>query len=568
MIRLSNALRTAPFALALGLAACGGSDEEAALPQLSAATGATLRSCAGLAGSFSFANTTISAATDVAAGTLTVAGQPVPAHCRVTGSMYPRTSSVDGQTYAIAFEMRLPVNWNGRYFYQANGGTDGAVGTATGGVGGGGPLTNALAQGFAVISSDAGHNGAQNPTFGIDPQARQDYGYQAVGKLTPMAKGLIQAAYGKGPDRSYLGGCSNGGRHAMVAIERYGDQYDGILVGDPGTVLPRAAIANMAGAQAYSALATTTDISTGFTQPERALVSKAVLAKCDALDGATDGLVQATESCQAAFNLDRDVPTCTGARDGTCLSAAQKTAIAPLFAGVKTSSGTLIYSSFPYDAGLATNGWASWKFVNSISTARDPGAIAFIWQVPPADPTGFDGRSFALGSNIDKLYAAIQATSTVYVENALSFMTPPHIEQADTVRNRGGKVMIYHGTSDPIFSSDHSVSVWKTWNATYAGKAADFARLYLVPGMNHCSGGPSTDQFDMLTPLVNWVEKGQAPDSVVAAARGTGNPGGVNTDVPATWSPTRTRPLCTYPQVARLKAGATDLESASSFSCQ
>src|SRR5206468_11594594 len=147
----------------------------------------------------------------------TVAGNPVTAHCQITGTMFNRVSTVDGQSFAIGFEMRLPNAWNGRFFYQANGGTDGSVVTATGPVNGGGGLTHALAQGFAVISSDAGHNAAQNASFGVDPQARLDYGYQAVAKLTPMAKSVIQTAYGKGPDRSYIGGCSNGGRHTMVA---------------------------------------------------------------------------------------------------------------------------------------------------------------------------------------------------------------------------------------------------------------------------------------------------------------------------------------------------------------
>src|SRR5204863_8790408 len=126
---------------------------------------------------------------------------------------------------------------------------------STGNTSGGGPLTSALLQGFAVISSDAGHNAAQNPTFGTDPQARLDYGYQAVGKLTPMAKTLIARAYGKQPERSYIGGCSNGGRHTMVAAARYADQYDGYLVGSPGFNLPKAAVANIYGARQYAPFA-------------------------------------------------------------------------------------------------------------------------------------------------------------------------------------------------------------------------------------------------------------------------------------------------------------------------
>ena len=558
---------SAALGLAALLAACGGGgdDNVGTVPQLAPATGASLTSCTDLTTRAAFANTTFTAASAVASGALTVAGNAVPAHCLVTGRMFDRVSTVDGKSYAIGFEMRLPNDWNGRFFYQANGGTDGSVVTANAGFGGG-STTSPLAQGFAVISSDAGHNAAQNPSFGIDPQARLDYGYQAVAKLTPMAKSVIQTAYGKAPDRSYFGGCSNGGRHTLVAAARYADQYDGFVAGDAGWRLPLAATANIAGYQTYLSLASTPgNASTGFTTAERQLVSNAVAAKCDALDGATDGLVQDTKACQAAFDLNRDVPTCAGARDGTCLSAAQKTGIAKLFSGATTSTGTKIYSSWPYDTGLATGGWSFWKF--TVPSILDSGAVGFIWQVPPADPATFNGPTFAATSNIDTLYANIQATNATYTENSLSFMTPPHPTDLSLLKGRGAKLMIYHGTSDPIFSSDDSVAFYEGLRGSNGGDAADFARLYLVPGMNHCSGGPATDQFDMLTPLVNWVERGVAPDSVLASARGASNPGGANADVPATWSPTRTRPLCSYPKVARYN-GSGSLDLASSFTCQ
>ena len=565
MTLASHRIATASALVAV-LSACGGGGDDATpVPQLSAATGATLTSCTDLATRATFANTTFTAASAVPAGTLALAGNSVPAHCLVTGRMFDRVSAVDGKSYAIGFEMRLPNSWNGRFFYQANGGTDGSVVTANSGFGGG-ATTSPLAQGFAVISSDAGHNAAQNPTFGVDPQARLDYGYQAVAKLTPMAKNVIQTAYGKAPDRSYLGGCSNGGRHALVAASRYADQYDGIISGDPGWRLPLAATANIAGYQTYLSLASTPgNASTGFSTAERQLVSNAVAAKCDALDGATDGLIQDIKACQGAFDLARDVPTCPGARDGTCLSAQQKTSIAQLFAGATTSTGTKIYSSWPYDTGLGTNGWSFWKF--TVPSILDSGAVGFIWQVPPADPATFNGPNFAATSSIDTLYANIQATNATYTENSLSFMTPPHPNDLSALRSRGAKLMVYHGTSDPIFSSDDSVAYYEGLRASNGGDASDFARLYLIPGMNHCSGGPATDQFDMLTPMVNWVEHGQAPDSVLASARGASAPGGTNADVPASWSPTRTRPLCAYPKVARYN-GSGSLDLASSFTCQ
>lgn len=563
--RLSPAALAATTLLA-ALAGCGGNDDEpAGLPRLAAATPATLSgTCADLASRLTFANTTITSTTDVPAGTLTVGGQPIAQHCRVVGSMYPRTSSVDNNAYAIGFEMRLPNNWNGRFFYQANGGIDGNVVTATGAVNGGAGLTNALHMGFAVISSDAGHSAALGPNFGIDPQARLDYGYQAVQKLTPMAKSLIQTAYGKQPDRSYIGGCSNGGRHTMVAMSRFADQYDGFLAGAPGYNLPKAAIANIFGAQRY-ALIDPANLANAFTAAERTTVANAVLARCDALDGATDGLVQDVEACRTAFNFATDVPTCTGARDGSCLTTSQKVAIAPIFSGATTSTGRSFYASFPYDPGIASGGIPFWEFTAPV--LLDTGGVAQIWKVPPEPVAGFNGAAFALNLNIDLALQWIETTNATYTESAMSFMTPPNPTQLSTLKNRGAKVMVYHGVADPIFSVDDTKAWYDGVRGRNGGDASDFAKFYRVPGMAHCSGGPSTDQFDMLTPLVAWVEQGTVPEAVTATARGTGNAAGANLEVPTAWGASRTRPLCPYPKVARYN-GTGDVNLAASFSCQ
>jgi hypothetical protein len=558
-------LRATLLATTAVLAGCFGGDDDDGLPRLAPANGAALAACTELPSRFSFANTQIASAATVPAGTLTVAGSPVGAHCLVQGEMFRRTSAQDGNSYAIRFEMRLPTNWNGRFFYQGNGGIDGSVVPATGG--GAAGLSNALHMGFAVISSDAGHPGSMGPNFGIDFQARLDYGYQAAAKLTPMAKGLIAAAYGKGPDRSYFGGCSNGGRHTFVAMTRMPDQYDGYLAGAPGYRLPLAAIANIYGAKQYATVATNpADLGSAFTPAERTTLVNAVLARCDALDGATDGLVQDTTACQRTFNLQTDVATCTGERNGSCLSAAQKSAIGPIFAGAVNSQGTKFYASFPYDSGHAGNDVAFWDFTAPL--VLDSGGVGLIWGVPPADPASFVGPAFALGTPIDTMLASVAATNAAYPESALSFMQPVNPTNLAALKNRGAKVMVYHGVSDAIFSVDDTTAWYDGLQSSNGGDASNFARFYRVPGMNHCAGGPSTDQFDMLTPLVNWVEKGEVPESVIASARGAGNAGGVNPNVPANWSASRTRPLCPYPKVARLKAGATDLESAGSFECR
>lgn len=539
--------------------------DDGALPQLSPATGAGLSSCAPLATAFQFPHTTITSASQVPSGTLTWGGRPIGAHCLVKGEMYRRTSPQDGRSYAIGFEMRLPNAWNGRFFYQANGGIDGSVSTA---LGGGGPMpTTALQQDFAVLSSDAGHSGSSDPAFGIDFQARLDYGYQAAAKLTPMAKALIAAAYGKRPDRSYFGGCSNGGRHTFVAMTRMPEEYDGYLAGAPGYRLPLAAIANQFGAKQYAKVATNpSDLGSAFTTAERAALSAAVLARCDTLDGAADGLIQDTTACQAAFDFNRDVPTCRAARDGTCLSAEQKAAIAPIFSGAVDGSGRRFYASFPFDSGHNSADSAFWEFI--VPLTIDSGGTAMIWGVPPAAPATFNGPAYALTTPIDAMLAAVAATNGTYTESALSFMRPVQPTNLARLKSRGAKVIVYHGVSDAIFSVNDTTAWYEGLRTANGGDASDFARLFRVPGMAHCGGGPSTDQFDMLTPLLDWVERGREPDRIIAQARGPGNAVATNSDVPSPWSPTRSRPLCPYPSVARLRPGATDLETADSFSCQ
>ncbi|QFZ87611.1 tannase/feruloyl esterase family alpha/beta hydrolase [Variovorax paradoxus] len=538
------------------------------LPQLTAAIGAEFKGACGDLTAFTYDKVTLTSATVAAAGAQKVAGRDIAAHCVVTGKMNERVSAVDGQTYAIGFQMRLPLSWNGRYLYQGNGGTDGSVSAAVGSVGSGGPLTNALDRGFAVISSDAGHSAAQNPLFGLDPQARIDYGYGAVKSLTPMAKALIKAAYGKGPDRSYIGGTSNGGRHAMVAAARFANDYDGVLANSPGFNLPRAAAAQLYTAQQFHKVATDPlDLETGFTQQERNLVAQKILDKCDALDGSADGLVQDIEACRPAFNLFADVPTCAGARDGSCLTGAQKSAIDAMYFGPVNSRGERLYATQPYDPGLVGSGWASWKFSSSVGAARDPVAVGIIFQTPPDSTILADTRSFAFNYNFDLDFPKLFATNATYTEDSISFMTPPSASKLGTLRDRGGKMIVVQGASDGVFSIDDTKRWYDELNAENEGKAAGFARFYRVPGMNHSSGGVSTDQYDALAVLVDWVEKGIAPDRIIATARGPGNPGGANSAVPASWTPDRTRPLCPYPQVARYN-GSGDSERAESFSCK
>jgi feruloyl esterase len=535
------------------------------LPQLPPATPGTLQNCESLL-TFAWPSTVFTKAEIVPAGTLTNAGTPVGEHCLVQGSMNQRVSLVDGQAYAIGFQMRLPTDWSGRFLHQGNGGLDGFVAPATGNFTAG-QLRNGLQMGFAVLSSDAGHGTHQIPLFGLDPQARLDYGYQAVGTLTPMAKSLVAAAYGRGPDRSYFAGVSNGGRHTMVASARYADEYDGFLAVAPGFNLPKAAVAQLWGAQQYAKVATSTDdLSTALTLQERQLIADAILRRCDRLDRLRDGMVQAVALCQKKVHLKKAVPTCTSGRDGTCLTSEQKAVVRNVFAGARNSQGERLYSSFSFDPGLVQPDWAAWEF--TLSVLLDPAAVGFVFSTPPESPAILaDMRGYALSYDFDTQAPKIFATNDTYRESAMSFMTPPDPASMGTLRDRGGKLVVVQGASDGVFSVDDTKDWYDALDAANAGNAAAFARFFRVPGMNHGSGGLATDQFDALAALVDWVEFGVAPDRIVATARGAGNPGGENPELPAAWAPGRTRPLCPYPAVARYD-GTGDSERAESFTCR
>ncbi|WP_105567607.1 tannase/feruloyl esterase family alpha/beta hydrolase [Microbacterium halophytorum] len=532
-------------------------------PQVVPAQPGTLAECTALA-DFAYEDTQIDTVELVPAGALQNAGEDIGEHCLVQGRMNERVSEVDGQTYAIGFEMRLPTDWSGRFLYQANGGMDGNVNTAMGAPMRG-QLENGLQKGFAVISADAGHSGAQNPLFGLDPQARLDYGYQAVGTLTPMAKELIAEAYGRGPDTSYIAGGSNGGRHTMVAATRYADQYDGFLPVAPGFNLPQAAVAQIWGAQQWNTVATTPgDLESAFTAEERSVVSQAILDRCDGIDRLVDGIVADGERCAKFFDVERDIPSCEGDRDGTCLSAAQKEVLDRVMAGAATSDGDAIYTSFPWDAGISNSGWAGWKLGASI--ALDPMAVGFVFSPEPEDPSILsDLPGYALALDIDEKAAGIWEQG-IAGESAMDFMTPVGDDTGlDTLRDTGAKMLVVHGASDGVFSPDDTARWYGEVSDRYKD-ARDFVRYFEVPGMAHVQGGQATDQFDALGTLVSWVEQGEAPDRIVATARGAGNPAGANNEVPADWSADRTRPLCPYPEVARYTGG--DPESAESFACK
>jgi feruloyl esterase len=260
-----------------------------------------------------------------------------------------------------------------------------------------------------------------------------------------MAKSLIETYYGKKPYKSYFYGCSNGGRHALVAASRYADQYDGILAGNPGFNLPKAAVSQLWGAQQYYAYHAF-PICLQFYPSGIFLVGDAILARCDALDGLVDNMVTNPLKCQTAFDLDEDVLTCSGARDGTCLTEDQKTVLADIIAGAKNSFGGPLYTNFLWDVGIKGSNWSFWEFF--ASTFLDPGAVAFIFGTPPENPAGFNGLAYALnlgGTGFDPDVDApkIFATSGPYTESSMSFMTPPDLTMSGSSQVQAAGVSRY-----------------------------------------------------------------------------------------------------------------------------
>jgi feruloyl esterase len=502
-----------------------------------------------------------------------------PAYYLIRGKVNERTG-IDGKTYAIGFEMRLPLAWSGRFLHQVNGGNDGVVVPAEGdprnvnAVNG----ISALARGFAVLSTDAGHDAkdpanagfglAQSNAFGLDPQARSDYGYAATGTMVTVAKKIIRDFYGRDPSYSYMFGCSNGGRHGMVAASRYPEHYDGILVGNPGHQLPKAAVQHAWDVQSF--MIANSDIRKSFSREDMQLVASKVVEKCDSLDGLEDGLVADLRRCQEIFKIS-DLK-CSGEKRRDCLNAEQVRALDLSMGGPKNSAGQQLYSSWPYDGGMGAGNWRFWKIESGVPpwnnmpliAVMGAGSLSYIFTVPPTKTPGDPASllNFLTKFDFDKDAPKIFAKDDTFKESPMEFMTPPDVAnpKLEGFKVRGGKMIIYQGQSDAVFSTNDIIDWHKKLAGNYGGNPSDFVRLFLVPGMAHCRGGPATDQFDGLSALMTWVEAGQAPDRIIASV----DP--LNRELPEAWDKKRTRPLCPWPKIPRFIGG--DKEKAESFKCE
>ncbi len=537
---------------------------------LLAATPALALDCAGLTpDALGLSGVTFTEVSAVAPGE----ESPV-AQCRIRARTAERTGS-DGKPYALSFELALPDDWNGDFVHQFNGGNDGEVKPALGDRHAGTGTVSALARGFAVVSSDAGHDGKANPDmglaggagFGFDFEARQMYGYKAVEILQPLARQMVEAYYGQPVAHSYGIGCSNGGRHAMVAAARMPEAFDGLLIGAPGFNLPRAGIQHALDVQSLQPI--TGDIRTSFSTDDLSLVASAIRQSCDALDGLEDGLVSDWRGCQSAFDIT--ALQCEPGQNGKCLSPEQVTALQTIHAGPKGANGEQLYSDWVWDPGIEGGDWRFWKIESTVPpwenmpiiAVMGAASLAEIFTVPPTEVGGSptELQQFLLDFDIPGRAGEIYATSDAFPESPMEIMSPPGADDPELAafRDAGGKVILYHGVADAVFSVKDTANWYEKLDANNGGAAGDFARFYPVPGMNHCEDGPALDTFDLLTPLVAWVEDGTAPEAVAASARAD------NEDLPEGLSDAA-RPLCPAPHVARYGEG--DPNSADSFACK
>jgi feruloyl esterase len=512
------------------------------------------------------------------AGATSANGVPLPAHCRVQGIMEERTG-VRGIPYGTKFELRLPVDWNGRFMFQGAGGTQGSLGNATGNAG---TLSPTLARGFAVASENGGHDNSQlapDPNgriitgnmFYDDPQAVRDWSYRSVEITTRTAKYLIKSFYERPARYAYFVGCSTSGRQGIAMAQDFARHYDGIVAGDPFFVPPHISLSETwTIAQVKSVSPVGADGKPiwhlSYSPTDQQLFTRAILESCDKLDGLEDGVIDNHAACRfdpATFKfVDTGQPLqCAGAKTDSCLSPAQVTAIKKMADVPRTSWGEALVapngwplSGYPYDGGWMDPSGIPARNIGTPTS--QPGNLAlgtaqlslFWFKVP--DPT-FDPASFDWDRD---MHLVVKSAPGVRDDTDLS-----------DFRKSGGKIIFYHGMSDSgppwtytAYFYDRIVrGKHRGWAKNGKDNRNDYARLYLVPNMGHCSGGPSTDRFDFLTPLMNWVEQGKAPQEVIAS--------GSNFKTAPT---TRSRPLCVYPETLRYTGPAGgDIGLAENYTC-
>lgn len=444
----------------------------------------------------------------------------VPAHCQVTGILSPE----------IAFEVSLPAHWNGRFYMIGNGGHAGESLADPTRVA---QRNAALQAGFAFAQTNTGHDARQEPGASFvmsNPAKAVDYAYRAVNLTAVTAKAITQTYYRADIAHAYWNSCSNGGRQGLIEAQRYPQDFDGILANSPWVDQTGFTIGALWNQRAID--------TAPLSAAKLAMVAKAVMAKCDAVDGLQDGQIDDPRLC--ALDVRTDLPACAAGSDNDmCLTAAQAATLMKIYGG-PVSHGQQIFPGYMLGSEI---GW-----MNLIVPAQ-PGRKAadfnlaentmrFLVHTPPQPD--YDYRSFDFDRDSHQLDAWGQLVNA----------TNPDLSR---FRNRGGKLIMTYGWADPVLQPLVGVDYYERAVTKNGPDTPQFFRLFMVPGMGHCAGGVATDRFDAVTALVDWVEKGKQPD-VIRAARVVKN------------QEVRSRPLCAYPQVARY-SGTGSIDEAVNFRC-
>jgi feruloyl esterase len=467
--------------------------------------------------SLSLPNVAITVAQPVDAGGATAAdgsARAPRALCRVTATLTPSTDS------DIKMELWMPASgWNQKFQAVGNGAFSGSIAYPA--------LTNAVTRGYAAASTDTGHVG-NDARFALGhPEKVVDFGWRAVHEMTVAAKRIVAAYYESAPRYSYWTGCSAGGRQAMKAAQRFPADFDGIVAGAPGLDWSGRAVQAMRVAQALEGRE-----AARLLEPQRRHLHQAALAACDAADGLKDGLIANPQRC----TFDPGVTACKGSETDGCLTAAQVETARLIYSAAKNrKTGREI-------AGLMPGSELGWTDLGWTASARATGLDQFRFIV--LGDAAWTVQKFDLDADLARAEDVDGGTI-----NALDPNLKPFVD-------RGGKLIHYHGWSDPQISPGNSTQYYTRVVDTLGGAAKVHGayRLFMAPGMGHCGGGEGPNTFDMLTALEQWVERGQPPERIVASHSSNG-------------VVDRSRPLCPYPQVAAY-TGTGNAEEAANFVCR
>ena len=437
----------------------------------------------------------------------------LPAFCRVAATLKPSSDS------DVKVEVWLPAaGWNGKYQAVGNGAFNGSIAYPA--------MARALAQGYATSSTDTGHTG-NNAEFALGhPEKLVDFGWRAVHEVTVMSKKTINAYYDAAPKFSYWNGCSAGGRQGLKEAQKFPEDFNGIIAGAPGVDWTGRA------AQALRIEKATLKPEARILQPQRQLLHRAVVEACDLLDGVKDGLIENPPRCK----FDPAALECKTEGQSGCLTKAQvETAKLIYSAGTNSKIKRTIDGLLPgSELGWTDTGWTASARASGLDQFRFIVFANPAWTVQQFD---FDA-DIVRADDVD-----------MGVVNALETNLKPFLD-------RGGKIIQYHGWADPQISPGNSINYYTRAVEANGGaqKVSASYRLFMAPGMAHCSGGEGPNTFDMLPALEAWVEQGKAPDQITAS-----HSAGGRVD--------RTRPLCPYPQEAGYK-GTGSIDEAAAFACQ